>query len=116
MPGLSSQAPFRVPLRPGSKLAVMGGARPVSRRYVARCCCRPRSDVRGCHRDAVRLGRIAGVGGRRRRGSVNRESARAEPSDAFMLELRRRFKPDVEAVSEYLGRDLVTLWGYDRIG
>jgi len=41
---------------------------------------------------------------------------RAQPSDAFMLELRRRFKPEVEAVSEYLGRDLVSLWGYDRIG
>jgi hypothetical protein len=39
------------------------------------------------------------------------------PPDAeFMLELRRRFKGEVEAVSEYLDRDLVTLWGYDRIG
>ncbi len=41
---------------------------------------------------------------------------RAEPSEVFMLELRRRFKPEVEAVSEYLGRDLVSLWGYDRLG
>jgi Sulfotransferase family len=40
---------------------------------------------------------------------------RAAPSEAFMLELRRRFKPEVEAVSEYLGRDLVALWGYDRL-
>jgi Sulfotransferase domain len=40
---------------------------------------------------------------------------RAEPSDAFMRELRRRFKPEVEAVSAYLGRDLVSLWGYDQI-
>jgi hypothetical protein len=40
---------------------------------------------------------------------------RVAPSEAFMLELRRRFKPEVEAVSEYLGRDLVALWGYDRI-
>jgi len=31
------------------------------------------------------------------------------------LELRRRFKGDVQAASEYLGRDLVALWGYDRI-
>jgi hypothetical protein len=38
------------------------------------------------------------------------------PDEEFMLELRRRFKPEVEAASEYLGRDLVTLWGYDRIG
>jgi hypothetical protein len=41
---------------------------------------------------------------------------RAQPSEAFMLELRRRFRPEVEAVSEYLGRDLVSLWGYDRVG
>lgn len=40
---------------------------------------------------------------------------RAAPSDAFLLELRRRFKPEVEAVSEYLSRDLVSLWGYDRV-
>ncbi|MGH2863873.1 MAG: sulfotransferase family protein [Solirubrobacteraceae bacterium] len=35
--------------------------------------------------------------------------------EELMLELRRRFKPEVEAVSDYLGRDLVTLWGYDRL-
>jgi RNAse (barnase) inhibitor barstar len=33
-----------------------------------------------------------------------------------MLELRRRFKDEVLALSEYLGRDLVTLWDYDGIG
>ena len=33
-----------------------------------------------------------------------------------MLELRRRFKPEVVALSEYLGRDLVSLWGYEQIG
>lgn len=39
-----------------------------------------------------------------------------EPVDEqFMLELRRRFAPEVVAVSEYLGRDLVRLWGYDDI-
>jgi hypothetical protein len=32
-----------------------------------------------------------------------------------MLELRRRFKPQVDALSEYLGRDLVGLWRYDRL-
>jgi sulfotransferase family protein len=42
--------------------------------------------------------------------------AREDPSREFMLELRRRFKPQVEAVSEYLDRDLVSLWGYDRLG
>ncbi len=37
------------------------------------------------------------------------------PDEALMLELRRRFKGEVVALSEYLGRDLVTLWGYDDI-
>src|SRR5213078_2648151 len=37
------------------------------------------------------------------------------PDDRLMNELRHRFKPEVEAVSEYLQRDLVTLWGYDRL-
>jgi Sulfotransferase family len=42
----------------------------------------------------------------------------AEPQQvdqSVMLELRRRFKDEVAATSDYLGRDLVTLWGYDRI-
>jgi Sulfotransferase family len=37
------------------------------------------------------------------------------PDEALMLELRRRFKPEVVALGEYLARDLVALWGYDRI-
>lgn len=37
------------------------------------------------------------------------------PDEELMLALRRRFKGEVESVSDYLGRDLVTLWGYDRI-
>ena len=40
-----------------------------------------------------------------------------EPQDPqLMAELRRRFKPEVVAISEYLDRDLVTLWGYDDLG
>jgi hypothetical protein len=36
--------------------------------------------------------------------------------DARVLEdMRRRFKGEVVALSEHLGRDLVTLWGYDDI-
>jgi hypothetical protein len=35
--------------------------------------------------------------------------------DDYMQELRRRFKGEVVAVSEYLDRDLVTAWGYDDI-
>jgi Sulfotransferase family len=37
------------------------------------------------------------------------------PDEELMLELRCRFKPYVVELSEYLGRDLVGLWGYDRI-
>ncbi len=37
------------------------------------------------------------------------------PDEQLMLELRRRFKGEVVALSEYLGRDLVNLWGYDRL-
>jgi Sulfotransferase family len=37
------------------------------------------------------------------------------PDEQLMRELRRRFKPEVEALSEYLGRDLVALWGYDEL-
>ncbi|HME02539.1 MAG TPA: sulfotransferase [Solirubrobacteraceae bacterium] len=33
-----------------------------------------------------------------------------------MLDIRRRFRGEVEALSEYLGRDLVGLWGYDELG
>jgi hypothetical protein len=33
----------------------------------------------------------------------------------LVRELRLRFKPEVVALSEYLDRDLVTLWGYDSL-
>jgi hypothetical protein len=33
-----------------------------------------------------------------------------------MLDLRRRLEPEVVALSEYLGRDLVRLWGYEELG
>ena len=32
-----------------------------------------------------------------------------------MVELRRRYKPEVVALSDYLGRDLVAEWGYDSL-
>jgi hypothetical protein len=38
------------------------------------------------------------------------------PDEGLMMELRHRFKGEVVALSEYLGRDLVTLWGYDSVG
>jgi hypothetical protein len=37
------------------------------------------------------------------------------PDERLMAELRHRYAPEVEALSEYLGRDLVTLWGYDNL-
>ena len=35
--------------------------------------------------------------------------------ERLVEELRRRYKPEVEALSDYLGRDLVALWGYDDV-
>jgi hypothetical protein len=37
------------------------------------------------------------------------------PEEELMRELRVRFKPEVVALGEMLGRDLLTLWGYDDI-
>jgi hypothetical protein len=34
------------------------------------------------------------------------------PDERVMAELRRRFSDEVVALGDYLGRDLVTLWGY----
>ncbi len=39
----------------------------------------------------------------------------APPDPQLMAELRSRYKGDVQALSEYLDRDLVTLWGYDSV-
>jgi hypothetical protein len=42
---------------------------------------------------------------------------RPEPvDDNLMLELRRRFKGEVVALSEYLDRDMIALWGYGDLG
>ncbi len=38
------------------------------------------------------------------------------PDEELMRELRRRFKGEVQELSRYLDRDLVTLWGYDDVG
>jgi hypothetical protein len=38
------------------------------------------------------------------------------PDEAVMAGLRRRYSAEVAALSEYLDRDLVALWGYDRAG
>jgi hypothetical protein len=38
------------------------------------------------------------------------------PDPGFMAELRRGFQSEVQAFGDYIGRDLITLWGYDRLG
>jgi hypothetical protein len=38
------------------------------------------------------------------------------PDETLMAGLRERFHGEVEALGEYLGRDLVSLWRYDRHG
>jgi len=41
----------------------------------------------------------------------------APPADeGLAIELRRRFRGEVVALGDYLGRDLVSLWGYDNLG
>jgi hypothetical protein len=51
-----------------------------------------------------------------RRRVLYREVAAADAGEAAtMAELRRRFRGEVEAVSEHLDRDLIGLWGYDGI-
>jgi hypothetical protein len=37
------------------------------------------------------------------------------PDEELMLALRRRFKDEVVGLSEFLGRDLVELWGYENL-
>jgi hypothetical protein len=38
------------------------------------------------------------------------------PDEDFIVELRGRFRGEVADLSEYLDRDLLALWGYDRLG
>ena len=38
------------------------------------------------------------------------------PDEQLTAELRRRYKPEVVGLSEYIDRDLVSLWGYDDVG
>ncbi len=50
--------------------------------------------------------------------TIQRRFVRADvppPDEGIMSELRERFKPEVVALSEYLDRDLVSLWGYDKV-
>jgi Sulfotransferase domain len=38
------------------------------------------------------------------------------PDEELALELKRRFRDEVEAFGDYVGRDLLTLWGYRDLG
>jgi Sulfotransferase family len=38
-----------------------------------------------------------------------------KPDEPLMAELRRQYRPEVEALGEHLGRDLIALWGYDDV-
>jgi DNA-binding NarL/FixJ family response regulator len=50
-------------------------------------------------------------------GAFRRVAYRSQraPDERLMLELHRRFKPEVVALGERLDRDLVALWGYEDI-
>jgi len=58
----------------------------------------------------LRRGALAGVHKR----VVYRSGPTAD--EELMAELRARFAGEVRALSEHLGRDLVSLWGYERLG
>jgi hypothetical protein len=81
--------------------AVSVGRGPVSRAAKATMKALAPSDVRR---------RLLGV---TRRHVVHGEPK--APDEKLVMELRRRFKPEVVALSEYLDRDLVSLWGYDDV-
>ncbi len=38
-----------------------------------------------------------------------------EPDEQVMNDIRRRYRGEVEALGEHIGRDLVALWGYDQL-
>jgi Sulfotransferase family len=63
---------------------------------------------------ALTPARWHGEGFRAVRGRVLRGAPRP-PDEALMRQLRSHFKPEVVALSAYLGRDLVSQWDYDEI-
>jgi hypothetical protein len=71
---------------------------------------------------ALKSGVKALTPGRLRKGALaatQRHLVFADPEPAnedLMLELRRRFKGEVDQLSEHLERDLTALWGYDDLG
>lgn len=67
-----------------------------------------RGAVKALSSRRVRHGAMAAL----RRGQSDRPP---EQDAALTLELRRRFRGEVEALGEHLGRDLVSFWGYGDI-
>ena len=57
----------------------------------------------------VRRGLVREVNGR----LLHREPEEAD--DELMAQLRSRFKPEVVALSEYMGEDFVARWGYEHV-
>jgi hypothetical protein len=74
----------------------------------------------GVMRAARRAARLVTPEQARRRAfrTLREKLVFATPGDAdeeLMLELRRRFRGEVEALAEYLDRDLVGEWGYEGL-
>ena len=72
--------------------------------------------ARACVEGAVHV--LPARARRRGLGVVQRRVVYGSPrglDEALERELRERFGGEVAALSDYLGRDLVTLWGYDRL-
>jgi Sulfotransferase family len=56
---------------------------------------------------------------RRQALRLQRRAQRGRPLPAderLMIELRRRYRDEVVALSDHLNRDLLALWGYERVG
>ncbi len=112
-----------VPIEPVETKRLM----PVRSRHLQRVTNRARHALGTAHRDPSRAGPLARAVDAIMPERLRSDSSRAllrrmlytapaqKPDEQLMLELRRRFKPEVVALSEYLDRDLVALWGYDEI-
>jgi len=68
-----------------------------------------RAPVKALTPQGARLGALRAV---RRRVVYD---APPPPDESLIAELRRRYRGEVQTLSEHLGRDLVGLWGYDRL-
>ncbi|MHB8532116.1 MAG: sulfotransferase family protein [Solirubrobacteraceae bacterium] len=111
--GLDEQAPLRlVEANPSVEVRSLRLDRLMRRVYGAQS-----PPVRAL-KDAVK--RVTGAGREGEAfGALRRRLVYApprSPDEALMDELREQFAPQVQALSDYLGRDLLALWGYERHG